>query len=366
MPKLLHLTLYNILFWGMLLQSPLYAQTELQAWGNITGVRANGQLIRFESSLRLVKDDWRKEQATGRERHWTSYRREGATQIVRTVMDSLFFTKTVRDGTPGKAQIEVIFDPHEDMDLIGAFFHLALPAKDFAAASINLIQPAGLNLSENPVMPVGGNEVMRARAIGLDVATAERTIKITADSALQIIVKTDPKTGNLGLYFTLQAAQAKAGQKVLRLFEVSVAANTEVVPAELQLFPNYPGNAFLGLGGIFGNDRIPLQPTQRFWNLKQLAQTPKNLHILPLTCSSDDLYAAALGDLKLKNYAFHLVNEGPEREVILSGLPEKVKRLQVYMTDATKNMERGATLKIENGEVQFSIGAACFVSLMSE
>ena len=119
-------------------------------------------------------------------------------------------------------------------------------------------------------------------------------------------------------------------------------------------------------GGIFGNDRFPLQPTQRFWNLKQLAQTPKNLHILPLTCSSDDLYVAALGDLKQKNYAFHLVNEGPEREVVLTGLPEKVKRLQVYVTDASKNMERGAQLNVVNGKVAFPIGAACFMSLMNE
>ena len=191
MPKSLRLVLCNIAFFGLLAQSTLSAQTELQAWGNITGMRSNGRLLRFESSLRLVKEDWRKEQATGRERNWTTYRREGAAQIVRTRMDSLFFTETVQDGAPGKAQVEVVFDPHEDMELIGAFFHLALPAKGFATANISLIQPAGLNLSENPAMPVGADEVLRARAIGLDVTTAEGTIRITADSALQIIVKTD-------------------------------------------------------------------------------------------------------------------------------------------------------------------------------
>lgn len=654
MPKFLPLVLYHLAFFGLLAQGTLSAQTEVQAWGNITGMRSKGRLMRFESSLRLVKDDWHKEQATGRERNWTTYRREGAVQIVRTRMDSLFFTETVRDGAPGKAQVEVVFDPHEDMELIGAFFHLALPANGFAAANISLIQPAGLNLSENPAIPGGADEVLRARAIGLDVSTAESTIRITADSALQIIVKADPKTGDLGLYFTLQAAQAKAGQTVTRLFDILVSANTDVAPAVLELFPNYPGNAFLGLGGnfriqnlkndpkvidyclenldvrmgraelpwqlwhpvdsvnpleaarrgelhprvkaamemaqrlyqkkmpvllaawyppqwaavgvvnreprhpdgtygnplredrmeaiyaslagyiqylkeaygvevdlfsfneadlginvrqtaqehadfikgfgaylkskgmatklllgdtadangfafvnvalddpatwdyigavsfhswrgweketllewyeaadrlnvplivgegsidaaawryphifeemhyaleeiklyvrmlaicqpqailqwqltadysplsgggIFGNDRIPLQPTQRFWNLKQLAQTPKNLHILPLTCSSDDLYVAALGDQKQKNYAFHLVNEGPAREVILTGLPEKVKRLQVYVTDATKNMERGASLNVVNGKVAFPIGAACFMSLMNQ
>ncbi|MFM9950943.1 MAG: hypothetical protein ACKV1O_23615 [Saprospiraceae bacterium] len=209
MHKSLRLILCSIALFGLLAHPTLSAQTEVQAWGNITGMRSNGRLMRFESSLRLVKDDWRKEQATGRERNWTTYRR--------------------------------------------------------------ILQ-----------------------------------WQLTADYS--------PLSG----------------------------------------------------GGIFGNDHIPLQPTQRFWNLKQLAQTPKNLHILPLTCSSDDLYVAALGDLKQKNYAFHVVNEGPEREVILSGLPEKVKRLQVYVTDANKNMERGAQLKVEKGKVKFSIRAACFMSLMNE
>ena len=100
--------------------------------------------------------------------------------------------------------------------------------------------------------------------------------------------------------------------------------------------------------------------------MKQLSYTPAGLHHLPLTSSSDDLFVAALGDAKQKKYAFHLVNEGAEREVLLTGLPAHLKRLRLYVTDQKKGMEKGELLPVSAGEVRFKIGAACFVSLMSE
>jgi hypothetical protein len=119
-------------------------------------------------------------------------------------------------------------------------------------------------------------------------------------------------------------------------------------------------------GGLYGNDSIPLQATQRFWNLKQLSDTPAGLYALPLTSTDDELFVAALGDAKQKKYAFHMVNEGSEREVLLTGLPESLKRLRLYVTSQTKGMERGEQLEVKAGETRFRIAAASFVSLMSE
>jgi len=643
------------LFFALLLtHNAVLAQTEVQAWGNITGIRVEGQIFRLESSLRLVENDWRKERITARERNWTTYRRENGAQIVRTCMDSLFFTETVRDISPGKVQVKLEADPHSDIEFVGTFFHITLPARDFAQADIRLIEPTAFHLDEQRALPTGDNETMRVWAKGLDIRTAWKEISIQSDSAAFIIVKVDNKTGDVGLYFTLQTAQAKVGQKVERLFDITVSGSTEVAAVKLQLFPDYPGNVFLGLGGnfriqnikadppvidyclenldvrmgrvelpwqwwhpvdtvnpleaarrgelnphvktalemaqrlykkkmpvllsawsppvwaaegdisgdplhadgtygnplrsdrtaaiyasladyivylkeaygveialfsfnesdlginvrhtaeehaafikgfgaylksrglttklllgdtadangfefvnaaledpetwphigavsfhswrgweketllkwytaadrlnvplivgegsidagawrypnifeethyaldeiklyvrmlaicqpqailqwqltadysplsgggIFGNDRIPLQPTQRFWNLKQLSHTPAGLYNLPFTSTSDDLFVAALGDAKQKKYTFHLVNEGPGREVVLTGLPVHLKRLRVYVTDQTKGMEKGELILVHAGEVKFKIGAACFVSLMSE
>ena len=37
-----------------------YAQTEVEAWGNLKGIRISGQLINFESSIDMINTDWSK------------------------------------------------------------------------------------------------------------------------------------------------------------------------------------------------------------------------------------------------------------------------------------------------------------------
>lgn len=647
-------------FWVILLYlfipcTTALAQTEVQAWGNITGMRVDDELFRFESSIRVVYDEnWRRERATGRERNWTTYRREGATQIVRTHMDSLFFEETVKDEAPGIAKIKIKVEPEKDRNITGAFFHLALPAKKYATSNLLPVESASLNLSEHNPVPVGDNELMRVFAKGISLKSAQREFTVTAGEATMIIVKKDPATGDLGLYFTLHAGQVQNGEGEEQLFTIAVAGKSEAEVAHLKLFPQYPGNEFLGLGGnfrlqnaktdppvinyalqnldvrmgrvempwelwhaernkdplaearkgnihphvkasmemakrlhdmgmpvllagwfppgwaaegivkrnprhpdgtfgnplrqdraeeiyesitsyilymkeaygvevamfsfnesdlginvrqtaeehamlikglgaymrskglntkfllgdtadangfafldvalddpetweyigmvsfhswrgweketllewyeaadrlnvpliigegsidaaawrypqifeeshyameeiklyirilaisqpkailqwqltadysplkgggVFGNDSMPLQPTQRFWNLKQLSATPPGLHIMPVTNDNEELYVTALGDKEQKKLAFHLVNEGQGREVVLTGLPANIKNLRMYITDKEKGMEKGKRVKIKDGEARFNIKGASFVSLMTE
>ena len=48
--------------------------------------------------------------------------------------------------------------------------------------------------------------------------------------------------------------------------------------------------------GVFGTVG-PLQPTQRFWNLKQLASTPEGSFAIPAACSKEDINCAAFGNI---------------------------------------------------------------------
>src|SRR6185437_13127642 len=85
-------------------------------------------------------------------------------------------------------------------------------------------------------------------------------------------------------------------------------------------------------GGIFG-DNGPLRPTQRFWNFKQLASTPKGLFAIHVSCDRPSITVAAVGDNKKKEYTIHIVNNGAARNAILSGLPVSVKSMNIYTTD---------------------------------
>jgi len=118
-------------------------------------------------------------------------------------------------------------------------------------------------------------------------------------------------------------------------------------------------------GGIFGNNE-PLHPGQRFWNLKQLSITPKGLYAMPISCDKAGISCAALGDNLTSVYAIHLVNNGTERSVTLTGLPAGVKQLKVYTTTKELNMEVGDPINVKAGIAKFKIRATSYVTLISQ
>ena len=118
-------------------------------------------------------------------------------------------------------------------------------------------------------------------------------------------------------------------------------------------------------GGIFGNDE-PLHPGQRFWNLKQLSITPKGLFAMPIISDKPDVSCAALGDNVKGAYAIHIVNNGAERNVNLTGLPARVKQMNIYITSKKLNMKEGQLLQVSNGGVSFKLPATCYATLISQ
>ncbi len=81
-----------------------FSQTEMEPWGNITGIRVNGQLMDFETSLQVVSNDWKRVKATALERQRPKYRRRGDAQIVTTQIDSFYFVETVTEDIPAMGQ----------------------------------------------------------------------------------------------------------------------------------------------------------------------------------------------------------------------------------------------------------------------
>ncbi|MEX0600167.1 MAG: hypothetical protein WD205_05965, partial [Rhodothermales bacterium] len=117
-------------------------------------------------------------------------------------------------------------------------------------------------------------------------------------------------------------------------------------------------------GGIFGNDEDPLHPTQRFWNLKQLASTPEDVRYLPVEVDRSDVTVAAVGDVDRSVYAVHLVNNGPTRKVTLSGLPDGLDALRFFVTDEERGMEEADAVRVVGGEASFTLPETSFTSLM--
>jgi hypothetical protein len=118
-------------------------------------------------------------------------------------------------------------------------------------------------------------------------------------------------------------------------------------------------------GGIFGNN-APLHPTQRFWNLKQLASTPAGLKAMKLQGTHRFISCAALGDNQKGIYALHLVNRGATRKVRLQNIPAGVKSFRIYVTGPNLSMKEGRQIKVKNSEARFTLDTYAYTTLIGD
>ncbi|NLZ94486.1 MAG: hypothetical protein GX921_01515 [Bacteroidales bacterium] len=115
--------------------------------------------------------------------------------------------------------------------------------------------------------------------------------------------------------------------------------------------------------GVYGSTG-KLRPTQRFWNLKQLASTPKQAFALPVSSSKEEVNSAAFGNISRGEYVVHAVNNGAARSAIIKGLAAEDSRVKVYVTNQEQGMEETNTYRfLPNGNLEVQLPAISFVSV---
>ena len=115
-------------------------------------------------------------------------------------------------------------------------------------------------------------------------------------------------------------------------------------------------------GGIFGV-RGELVPTQRFWNIKQLASTPEGSFALPVTSSKETLNCAAFGNLTKGEYCVHMVNNGAACQALIEGLPEQARSAKVFVTNAEDCMKE-TTAIVSDGKLAIELPPVSFVTVL--
>lgn len=116
--------------------------------------------------------------------------------------------------------------------------------------------------------------------------------------------------------------------------------------------------------GLYG-DNGPLRPTQRFWNLKQLGNTPAGSFWLPVSCDRPGISCAAAAHIAQNRWSIHLVNNGAARTITIEGIPDTAKTFDVYLTDALHGMQRMETVSVKDGKLQFVAAKQAYYSLFS-
>jgi hypothetical protein len=157
--------------------------------------------------------------------------------------------------------------------------------------------------------------------------------------------------------------QSTFAQQEISLYTRILAICEPLTILQWQLTSDY---SILAGGGLFGNDAEDLRPTQRFWNLKQLAETPEGSYALPAESSSETVLVAALGETAKELYTLHIVNNGAERETSITGLSDDLTELHLYFTSPDHTMNYLGSVDVEDGSAAFILPAIGFASLYTQ
>ncbi len=250
------------------------AQAEVTAWGNLRGIRVDGQLMKFETSMRVAGSDWSDILQTAKERQNPSYAREGNKRTIKTRLGTLNITEVVTDKGNGTVSINVQYAPSVDTSLTGAYFCISLPGSDYSGGTAQLDNPVSSKnkISLKPAHPNGKNEYVHTKAGGVRFTSPDRQLSVTFDEPTDVLVKDDRSQGDndIEVYFSIIQGNATKGQTVSKTFTLKASGKIDRRPVTLTLNTSEPGRTFDGIGGNFRLQNPRLDPEVIDYNLNHL------------------------------------------------------------------------------------------------
>lgn len=245
-----------------------FAQPEVMAWGNLTGLRVDGHLLELSTSMCVAQPELAGVSCTGREKQQNNYSRNGKIETVTVQMRAprefrdpqgngwtMAATEIVEDAGPAAAKLNLEFTSPEEANIGGAFLGIELPASVFSGGSAQLIEPDPPT-AERTSLAAGAaeqNEFLRATAKGVRFVSRARQIEVTFNEPTQVIIRDDRRKGsyNIQVLLTVLSGKTTAGQTGKRSFAFKVTGEADKNPVEITLDAAHPGQMFDGLGGNF-------------------------------------------------------------------------------------------------------------------
>ncbi len=225
----------------------IHAQTEVMAWGNLNGIRVEGQLMEFGTSLCVVGNNWTNITQTAKEKQQPKYHREGNTQNVTTSLGGFEFVQLVKENGKGSAVISINTKALSDTSVEGVFFCLDIPAKLYKEGTVKL-QPGKLVKLSGIKETI---ELAKKTVQEIEVTAGEHHINISADSLLQLYYKKDEVAGFYKFYFRLLNPTVKKGQTSKCKITVTAEGPIDNTTADIFIDSKHPGKVFAGFGGNF-------------------------------------------------------------------------------------------------------------------
>jgi len=268
----LFLLITMFLFFGAIINKS-YAQAELTAWGNLNGIRIEGQLINFKTSISLIGPSMMDVTETAKEKQRPIYTRKGSKQFVTTELSKFALTEMVQDTGNEKVKINIKVKAVADTTLTGAFLCFDLPADDYADAKIQLIDSTVSKIDTVFLFPrrmgrMPGafrmrNFLVQASVKGFRVISATRKLEVKTEEPTEIIIqKGNPRFGSANdkIYLGILTGHTKDGQTSEKTFMLKASGEIDRTPVQITIDPQKPGREFDGIGGNFRIQNEKLDP----------------------------------------------------------------------------------------------------------
>lgn len=228
----------------------LYGQVEFTTWGNLTGIRVDGQLMKFESSLCIANADWSKVTRTAREKQRIQFSREGNKKKFSYNIDSLNAVEIIEATGTGLATLNVQFTSRSDTALAGAFLRIDLPGDYYSGGSVQVNNEQNVTLK--PKQHEGRNEYAHATAKHVRFISPAQQLDITLLEPAEIFINDDRRENNdIRIYMRVLGGTMKTGQTGQNTFTLKASGKMDKDPVRLTLDTSKPGRPFAGIGGNF-------------------------------------------------------------------------------------------------------------------
>lgn len=238
-----------------------FGQAEVEPWGNITGIRKDGQLFEFESRITVItrNDHFI---STGRERQQPWYARNNDhEQDVKTRIDSLYFKEAVTDIGSGRAMVALHISSRAGSDYKGVYFCVTLPGDFYKNGQ-----------ARNPVSGAAFPPGYRGDAAGFEYVSALHGVKLLFGGPEQIMIKKDTGGGrnDIQLYIALKTGGFNKDETVQKRFTIEISGQVDRAPVVLAINTKQQGRKFDGLGGNFRLQNAKADPQVIDYCLKNL------------------------------------------------------------------------------------------------
>ncbi|MGN6532115.1 MAG: hypothetical protein ACTHK0_10215 [Ginsengibacter sp.] len=243
-----------------------FAQPVLEPWGNIAGIRIDGELMKIESNLTVVKKD-SSIVTTGKERQRPHFGREANQQIVTTNIDSLYFKETVQDVGKGVANVTIKITSKGDEAPDAVYFTFLLDEKDYSNGSVKMDNLKAVQLSGN-----SSDSYFKTGAKTIAFISKLRQLKLTFSEPVSVKIKNYQNKDSKGwqVFIPIQTGEMKKGDSVEKSFSIKASGIIDDTIVHLILNAADTGRAFVGFGGNFRLQNPKTDPQVIDYCLKNL------------------------------------------------------------------------------------------------